>query len=73
MLILSQRPRAGRDAVYITTPDGIEILVVVLSVTGNQVRIGYEAPKSVRIDRAEIHQRRQLTEAGEVNGNIEPK
>ena len=30
----------------------------VVAVEGNKIRLGIKAPKSVRIDRAEIHQRR---------------
>ncbi|SEI23663.1 carbon storage regulator [Pseudomonas asplenii] len=37
---------------------GGNIRVGVASVTGNQVRLGIEAPKGVVIDREEIHQRR---------------
>jgi carbon storage regulator len=35
-----------------------EIVVTVVCVEGNKVRLGISAPKSVRIDRAEIHTRR---------------
>lgn len=34
------------------------IIVTVLAVEGAKIRLGIEAPKSVRVDRAEIHQRR---------------
>ena len=32
-----------------------EIIVTVLAIDGNKVRLGIEAPKSVRVDRQEIH------------------
>lgn len=36
---------------------GDDITVKVLGITGNQVRLGIEAPQSVRIHRAEVHRR----------------
>ncbi|MCG7601294.1 carbon storage regulator CsrA [Halomonas sp. McH1-25] len=50
MLILSRRIT---EAMMI----GDDIAVTVLSVKGNQVRIGIEAPKSVDIHREEIFER----------------
>jgi carbon storage regulator len=35
-----------------------EIVVTVVSIEGSKVRIGVEAPKSVRVDRKEVHSRR---------------
>jgi carbon storage regulator len=35
-----------------------DIVVTVICVEGNKVRLGISAPKSVRVDRAEIHSRR---------------
>jgi carbon storage regulator len=49
MLILTRRPI---ESIHI----GDEVIVTVLKVVGNQVRFGIEAPKSVVIDRAEIHE-----------------
>jgi carbon storage regulator len=49
MLILTRRPR---EAVKI----GKDIWVKVLEVRGNQVKIGFEAPSDVLIDRDEVAQ-----------------
>lgn len=44
---------------------GDEIEVVVLSILGNQVRLGAQAPKAIRIDRKEMKERRdRKTEEG---------
>ena len=51
MLVLTRR--IGEEIVI-----GGDIRVTVLEVHGNKVRIGVEAPKSVRVDRQEIHDRR---------------
>jgi carbon storage regulator len=51
MLVLTRR--SGEQIVIAN-----DIVVTVLAVEGNKVRIGIEAPRSVRIDRQEIHQRR---------------
>src|SRR5947209_2518745 len=51
MLVLTRR--AGEQIVI----DGNIVLTVVAS-EGNKVRLGIQAPQSVRIDRAEVHQRR---------------
>ncbi len=67
MLILTRRPA---ETIYI----GEQITVTVLGVVGNQVRFGIEAPRSITIDRAEIHERKKraalATAAGASNGNI---
>jgi carbon storage regulator len=39
-----------------------EILVTVVAIEGNKVRLGVTAPKSVRVDRMEVHQRRAAEE-----------
>ncbi|MGH7226960.1 MAG: carbon storage regulator [Gemmataceae bacterium] len=52
MLVLTRR--AGEEIVI----DG-NIRITVVSVKGDRVRIGIEAPPSVVVDRSEIHQRRQ--------------
>lgn len=40
-----------------------QIVVTVIGVEGNKVRLGFDAPASVRVDRQEIHDRR-LAEDG---------
>ncbi len=52
MLVLTRRP--GEEIVI----DG-NIRVTVVSVKGDRIRIGIEAPPSVVVDRQEIHERRQ--------------
>jgi carbon storage regulator len=78
MLILTRRPV---ESIYI----GDEVTITVLGVVGNQVRFGIEAPRSITIDRAEIHERKKRaamangnlargTEVNDnVNGNIQPE
>jgi carbon storage regulator len=61
MLILTRRPV---ETIYI----GDEVTVTVLGVVGNQVRFGIEAPRSIVIDRAEIHERKKR--AALANGNV---
>ncbi|MEJ1965214.1 MAG: carbon storage regulator [Gammaproteobacteria bacterium] len=51
MLILTRRPK---QAIYI----GKEITLTVLGVTGDQVRIGIDAPRAVVIDREEVHEQK---------------
>lgn len=50
MLVLSRR--IGEKIVI-----GDNVTVSVLAVKGSQVRIGIEAPREVKVDREEIHQR----------------
>lgn len=46
MLILTRRVN---ESVVITHPDGTEVTVTVLGMVGNQIRLGFEAPKEVKI------------------------
>jgi carbon storage regulator len=52
MLILTRKPDQ-------TLVIGNNIRVNIMSVNGNQVRIGIEAPKDVSVDREEIYLRKQ--------------
>jgi carbon storage regulator len=77
MLILTRRPA---ETIYI----GEQVTVTVLGVVGNQVRFGIEAPRSITIDRAEIHERKKRAALangqsvgngsgnGHVNGGLAP-
>jgi carbon storage regulator len=42
---------------------GSEVVVTVVAVEGSKVRIGVQAPRSVRVDREEIHARRLVESA----------
>jgi carbon storage regulator len=61
MLILTRRPS---EVIRI----GADIEVTILSVKGNQVRIGVNAPRNVEVHRDEIFQRiqKEREERGEV-------
>lgn len=52
MLILTRRPN---EALMI----GDNVVVTVLSINGNQIRIGVEAPKEIPIHREEIYEKIQ--------------
>jgi len=52
MLVLSRRPE---ESIVI----GSNITVVVLGIKGNQVRLGFCAPRDVVIDRTEVQQRKR--------------
>jgi carbon storage regulator len=51
MLVLTRKP--GEEIVI----EGV-IRVTVLSVRGDRIRLGIEAPREVVVDRSEIHERR---------------
>ena len=57
MLILTRR-------VGETIMIGSDITATVLSVKGNQVRIGIEAPKKIAVHRLEIYERIKLEQQG---------
>lgn len=52
MLVLARRPTESLQI-------GPDITVTVLGIHGNQVRLGITAPRSIVIDRAEVHARKQ--------------
>ena len=52
MLVLTRR--IGQEIVI----DGA-IRITITAIDGNKVRIGITAPPAVRVDRAEVHRRRQ--------------
>ena len=43
---------------------GDDIEIMVLEVTGQQVRLGIKAPKSIEVHREEVYQRIQLEKQG---------
>lgn len=51
MLVITRRIR---ESVIITGPDGTETILHILGIAGNQVRLGFDAPRSVRILRDDI-------------------
>ena len=53
MLELSRRPE---ESIAI----GSNITVVVLGIKGNQVRLGFRAPRDVVIDRTEVQHRKRV-------------
>ena len=55
MLVLSRR--IGEQIVI-----GDTVAVTIVEVKGTHVRLGVTAPKSVRVDRYEVHQRRAREE-----------
>jgi carbon storage regulator len=61
MLVLSRR--VGEEIVI----DG-DIRVMVVEVHSDRVRLGIAAPEHVRIDRKEIHQRRETFEVESLEG-----
>lgn len=69
MLVLS---RQVDETLIIRTSDG-PIRVTLVDIRGNKVRIGIDAPKSVRVDREEIDKMRQHeTTAGNQYKNQAP-
>ena len=54
MLILTRR---RNEETVIRTPDGIEISVFVVSLNGDKVKLGFEAPKAVSVHRREVQDR----------------
>ena len=58
MLVLTRKI----DETIIANYHGMLVEFTILSVDGNRVRIGINAPKSVIVDRKEVHERRQIGE-----------
>lgn len=56
MLILTRRPA---EAIRV----GEEVTITLLGIRGNQVRIGIDAPRTVRVHRQEIYARIRTEEA----------
>jgi carbon storage regulator len=65
MLILSRRPGE-------TVMIGDDVTLTVLGVSGNQVRIGINAPKDVPVHREEVYERIQQEKAGTLRLRYRP-
>jgi carbon storage regulator len=76
MLILTRRTG---ETTEIKLEDGRVLEVAILGVVGNQVRVGFSAPKTIEIDRAEIAKRKRdgakqrSGDGEEANGNVAPE
>jgi sRNA-binding carbon storage regulator CsrA len=72
MLILTFRPGQHFDMTALQDiPKGTRIEVHAMGVIGNQMRIGFDAPLSIRIDRSRITEKRRREEQPEkVDGNV---
>lgn len=73
MLILTRRPREMIDLVIPPSPEPTKVTVTILGMIGNQVRIGFEAPKKVSVHRREVTERIRLEKTSkpqEGNGNV---
>ena len=53
MLVLS---RKRDEQIIITLEDGRQVSIMVVDIRGDKVRLGVEAPKTVSVDRGEIHE-----------------
>ena len=53
MLVLS---RKREEVVRCVLPDGREFTVTVVDIRGDKVRLGFEAPSDVAVNRQEVHQ-----------------
>jgi len=62
MLILTRRIQ---EAIMI----GDDVVITILSVRGNQVRLGIDAPKSIPVHREEIYHLNKREKNNETNGN----
>jgi len=51
MLVLT---RKKNEAIIVTTPDGIEVDIIVVEIRGDKVRLGISAPLDFVVDRMEV-------------------
>nr|WP_075519198.1 carbon storage regulator [Moritella viscosa]SHO03653.1 Global regulator protein [Moritella viscosa] len=65
-LVLSRRMA---QAIIITTKSGEEIKLTIAGLQTNQVRLCFDADKSVSIDRAEIHFAKKLDREADLKHN----
>ena len=62
MLILTRKPQ---QQIVIESPDGTITRVLVMGVTGNQVKIGVKASPETKVDREEIAKAKKESNHGE--------
>lgn len=60
MLVVTRRAREknrpiDENKIFITTPSGDIIEVIIVQLKGNQVRIGIKASEDYKVDRAEVY------------------
>jgi carbon storage regulator CsrA len=55
MLVLTRR---HGERIIVTLPDGTEIRLTVVRITGSTVRLGFDAPDDFKITRSETEQER---------------
>jgi len=60
MLVVTRIP--GEELI-IYTDEGLEVVIVLHGIKGQQARIGIKAAKEVHIDRREVFERKQLEKA----------
>lgn len=57
MCIILVLSRQRNESVVITAPRGKQIVVTVVEIRGDKVRLGFEADKSIEINRNEVQER----------------
>ena len=65
MLILTRR--VGESVMI-----GDEVVITVLAITGNQTRVGINAPKNVAVHREEIYERIKHERQGDLTEQVGP-
>jgi len=74
MLVLG---RKKNEQIVISSPSG-EIRITLVAIRGDKVRLGFDAPKEVLIDRHELHERiqregRRSAGPGKPSGHSQPQ
>lgn len=67
MLVLSRRKS---EIIDVTAPGGVPITITVVEIRGDKVRIGIDAPGSVRINRREVTLRVNGEPADEIEAEL---
>ncbi len=58
--------RHEREDIVITTRDGSRVRIAVVEIRHDKVRLGFEAPDDVTIDRMEVHQSKMQEKRGAI-------